>query len=333
VDLWDLTKMMGRRWYVAVPMVLLTIVASVAAYLLVKPQYQATNYLQLIPAPSPVADADRLGRVHNPWDDLGEGRLATAAQSVVMSQDTAKKMHDRGLSTVYTVSMPNGAPPIEVQATAATQDLAIATADAVMTLLDQAVLAKQTAYNIAPQDTITTLRLNSTFDVTTVTTSTKRALIVAAGIGLLLTFGATIMVDAVLRRRDRDNDSAAAAAGLVMPRLAYDRPGGPPGAGNPRTQAAFRSEDRTHIAGSPLAGAASTSVTMGQPERAAPQVDYQSAADRPSVSVTRSAPAPAAARAPHDGAAPVDEYDRPDTTIVLPLSNSKWSSKSDKSGR
>jgi hypothetical protein len=320
VDLWDLAKMMARRWYVAVPMVLLTVVASTGAYLMVKPQYQATNYLQLIPASSPVADADRLGRVHNPWDDLGEAQLATAAQIVVMSQDTVKKMHDRGLSTTYTVSMPNGAPPIEVQATAATQDLAIASADALMTMLDQDVLAKQTAYNIAPQDTITTLRLNPTFDVTTVTTQTKRALIVAAGVGLLLTFGATILMDAVLRRRDKDTD-AALAAGPVMPRVAYDRPAGTTGPGSPRTQAAYRSDDRALVAGSTMAGATSAGMTasMGQP------------AERPSVA--RSAPAPAAARAPQDGSAPADEYDRPDTTIVLPLSNSKWSSKSDKSGR
>ena len=52
MDLWDLTRLLLRRWYFAVPMLLASVAVVVLAAKTVSPDYKSTGYVQLIPAPS-----------------------------------------------------------------------------------------------------------------------------------------------------------------------------------------------------------------------------------------------------------------------------------------
>src|SRR5262245_38942452 len=69
VDLWDLTRLLLRRWYFAVPMLVISVAVVVMAAKTVSPDYKSTGYMQLIPAPSTgkTEDPKAKPRPANPW--------------------------------------------------------------------------------------------------------------------------------------------------------------------------------------------------------------------------------------------------------------------------
>ena len=70
VDIWDLTKLVFRRWYVFLPLLVITVALVMTAGVSVKPDYSATGHIQLIPATESASDARDAGRLPNPWSDL-----------------------------------------------------------------------------------------------------------------------------------------------------------------------------------------------------------------------------------------------------------------------
>src|SRR5688572_12993419 len=69
VDLWDLTRLLARRWYFALPMLLVSLASVVVISQTVPPGYSATGHRLMIP-PSNRTAADVVGRVQNPWEEL-----------------------------------------------------------------------------------------------------------------------------------------------------------------------------------------------------------------------------------------------------------------------
>ena len=53
MDLWDVAKVMWRRRWVALPLLLLSMVAAVFALMTVPPDYQVTGQVAITPAAAP----------------------------------------------------------------------------------------------------------------------------------------------------------------------------------------------------------------------------------------------------------------------------------------
>jgi hypothetical protein len=299
-----------------------------------KPEFKATGYLQLIPSEQSADNADKAGRVRNPWNELGTGALAQAAEIQAQNQNTVKMLLATGFTDSYTISIADSSPVFTVESVAPTQAQAAATTNKVMDILTQAVQQQQANYHVAPEDSITTTKLNPELNIDTVTLKVKRALIIAFALGMLLTFAVTLGVDAWIRRRRRLNSEEVLPQpdpAPPMPRLAYENPPARPGSsygGQYRSTTSAAEGLRPAISsGAGVPGSRPEPATNGD-GRPSVFVDYQPASDgRPTVVTTPGRPP-----APEQPtvASIDDPAARPDTTIVLPLSNAKWATKSDK---
>jgi hypothetical protein len=221
VDLWDLTRLLIRRWYFAVPMLLASVAAVVVAAQTVSPDYKAMGYMQLIPAPSTgkPQDPDEKPRPPNPWLDLGYAALGNAAALTVTDPTSLEKLADDGFSDSVTVVLNDRTPLFEIEAVGHTEEQATGTVQQIIELLQDDIAAKQKQYGTLPEDTISTLVINDGSSPQQESGKVKRVLIVAAGLGVLMTTASTITLDYWLRRRSRrragddgrDDDAVAAS--------------------------------------------------------------------------------------------------------------------------
>jgi hypothetical protein len=205
VDLWDLTRLLIRRWYFAVPMLLASVAAVVVAAQTVSPDYKSLGYMQLIPAPSAgkPLDPDAKPRPANPWNDLGYAALGNAAALTVTDPTTLERLADEGYSDSVTVVLNERTPLFEIEAVGDSKEQSAATVKHVIELLQNDISAKQKQYGTLAEDTISTLVINDGSSPEQDGGKVKRVLIVAAGLGLLLTMASTIALDYWLRRRSR----------------------------------------------------------------------------------------------------------------------------------
>ena len=219
MDLWDLTRLLFRRWYIALPILLASVLTTSLVGQSVKPDYRATGNVVMIPAPGPPAtqtatpEPGEKSRPNNPWADLGLEALGNAAMLKVLEKDTLQSLAKAGLSEGITIQMAPRAPILYVEAVGTSPAQATATVREVIRLLVTKVAEQQRRFGVLPQDTITTLVLTDGADVETVTSKVKRVLIAIAGLGLLITAGGTIGLDMLLRRRRRVRRADSARPG------------------------------------------------------------------------------------------------------------------------
>jgi hypothetical protein len=222
VDLWDLTKLLFRRWYVTLPMLVISLTGVLLVSQTVKPDYSAVGHLQLLPAPGvttpdPKASDPKAAVAHNPWGDLGFQALGLAVIVKMQDPKIAESLKAAGLSQSYGVTIEYGTTFFSVTATGTSPKQATGTVQQVMKLIAAEVASQQQRFNVGPESTITTLELDKGDSVTEITSKFTRVVMVSAGIGFLATTGLTIAVDAWLRRRERRNSGAARReAGLDM---------------------------------------------------------------------------------------------------------------------
>jgi hypothetical protein len=237
VDLWDLTRLLLRRWYFAVPMLLASVAVVVMTAQTVSPDYKATGYMQLIPAPSSgkLADPKAKPRPVNPWLDLGFVALGNAAAITVTDQPSLDRLVAEGLSDSVTVILDDRTPLFQIEAVGRTKEQATATVRQVIKLLQADLLVKQKQYGTLSEDTISTLVINDGNTPKVESGKVKRVLIVAAGLGVLITTAATIALDYWLRRRAKrksEEDSATAET-------PDDQPAGPSGKAETKSSSSF----------------------------------------------------------------------------------------------
>ncbi|MBO3743311.1 hypothetical protein [Actinoplanes flavus] len=215
MDLWDLTRLLLRRWYFAVPMLVVTVAVVYLAAQTVSPDYKATGYMQLIPSPSSgkPADPDAKPRPANPWLDLGYAALGNAAALTVTNPTALEKLVDEGFSDSITVVLNERTPLFEIEVVGDSKEQATGTIQRVIKLLQDDIAAKQKQYGALPEDTISTLVINDGSAPEQDTGTRKRVLIVAAGLGVLLTTASTIVLDYWLRRRRHRDDEGDGAGG------------------------------------------------------------------------------------------------------------------------
>lgn len=211
MDFWDLTKLVFRRWYIAVPLLLLTFAATAWVGAAVKPDYKATGYVQLIPPAGATATA-QAQELRNPWLGLGLGALNTAATYATIDQTFLTRLRDQGLSDNVVITDGYPAPIATFEVIAASLAQATQTMDMAISRFSDSVRQLQDDYGVQRAGLIVTRRLDQGKNLAQSGGKVKRALIAVAGAGLLVTVGITIGVDAAIRRRARRKALAAEAA-------------------------------------------------------------------------------------------------------------------------
>jgi capsular polysaccharide biosynthesis protein len=208
VDFWDLTKLLVRRWFVAVPLLLLTAAGAVGLAVTVKPDYIADSYITLV---SPRTAAPATSTARNPWLDMGVTALGSAAIYSTQDASVLEPLVRQGYSDNFTMAFDGNTPIIKIEVTAASKQQATATAQELADLFKQSVDALQQEHAVTSDQMITVQRLDKGDNVKSSTTKLKRAVIAVIGAGLLLTIALTATVDAILQRRTRRRSYPAAA--------------------------------------------------------------------------------------------------------------------------
>jgi hypothetical protein len=202
VDFWDLTKLVFRRWYVAVPLLVLTAIAATYTALTVKPDYKATAYVQLIPPPE-ASITTNIKSLRNPWLDLGLGALNTAATYATVDRRFLNQLKTQGLSDSVVITNGYPAPIATVEVIGSSKDMAMASTDAVVRRFNDVVKSLQDDYAVQTQGRILTRRLDTGNNLEETGGKVKRALVAVGGAGALMAAGFTVAFDAFMRRRSR----------------------------------------------------------------------------------------------------------------------------------
>lgn len=297
MDIWEIFKLVGRRWYLGVPMLVLTIVATGWALTTIKPDYSSEGTIILVPPAdkTPLSNSELTST--NTWVELGEDVMAQAVTISVQTKDTRDQIGKDGFITTYTVTSTDRSNLITIDATGPTPGLAQGTVQRVQRQIANEVEQKQAVFHPKAGRSITTQVLDNGDTVNTVSSKVKRAAVIIIGVGLLLTVAVTIVGDLLLKRRARAKSGS-------RPRAAGSS-GGPqpdePSAGED-TQSMSAAKSDTNSGGSLVNGTGSA----GPRTKAGAGVQV----------AFRGAEAEAARRE-------VPE----DATIVLPLGGSPWAGR------
>lgn len=323
MDLWDVVRLMMRRWYISAPLLLLTVAAVVGTGLTVSPMHTAEGHVMVLPPSGESAREEDEDRIINPFniDSIGAAIITR-----LRNRNLAAEIEDEGYEASWEVDRDiQFLSVIAFQVTAPTEFEAQEVVKRLLREIDRVVERQQEPYDVAENEKVTTVTLGSGENTDILRGNQVRAMVVVFGAFAILTMGATIAFDAVARRRAATPaalaapTSPAAAPATRRPQYASVN-GGRPAEPAPASSDSGVSSGTVYTAGGSRTDGPRTDhgeavpVTPGNQEVAiqAPiQVNYR---HTPKWPVT---PSP-----PHDGGgAPATEAD--DSTIVLPLSRAR----------
>ncbi|MBX6357610.1 MAG: hypothetical protein IRZ05_17380 [Micromonosporaceae bacterium] len=295
MGIWDVCRLLARRWRVSVPLFALTCAATLVAAFHVRPEYAGTAYVSLLqPGVRRAAAGGQTLKV-NPWD---RQTLASAVVVRLNSRSTADRIRAEGYGRKWRAGLADHAPSVvAIEVISPTRALARSTLRRLLREVAEEVDRQQARYpDFDPEDRITTSPLDPEGEVEPSTANVWRATAGVAIAGLLLTAAATASVDALLRHRAR---------------------GWPGAAGDPRVPLATGASPVARARGGE--GSADTEATQPVVITGAPRQ-----APIPGPAAVPPAPAAPAARASSDAdRGPAQD----DSTIVLPLSNAPWADR------
>lgn len=206
MDLLDLLRLMVRRWYVAAPMVILTLGAVLLVKSSIGPEYKASGSILLVPPtntplPQPVPSPGASRRPGNPWLQVGEVSMAQAIVVSINTHAMREKVAAAGGEPEYEVSLVARSSIINIEVATTDAARAQATTKTVLELLGAEVATRQEQYQPRPGEEITTQVLDPGDNVELSSSNVLRAQIVVLAIGLLFAAAATVGYDAIIRRR------------------------------------------------------------------------------------------------------------------------------------
>jgi hypothetical protein len=230
VDLSQLLRLVLRYWYVTVPTLLLTAVASLMASQAVRPAYLVTaNVVLLAPnrgdaAPEASQSPPPPANPYLHFDrnlEVVAGVLAT----ILTNEQMVDRLRSVGATADYDVGVPTGSgslansasPMLRISSKASTPEAAQRTVSIVAHYLNVELARRQRAAG-APDGTLIRAQLTTPPTVTArLVGSTARAVGATVVAGLIVTTGLARLLDAGRRRRERVRRSRRAASSRRTP--------------------------------------------------------------------------------------------------------------------
>jgi capsular polysaccharide biosynthesis protein len=298
MDLWDVVKLIVRRWIVSVPLLLLTAAALVWTASAVQPNYTAEGNILMLPPTTEISTTDG-ERAVNPWDtDSLTGAVITLLRN--------KALHDQLVAEGYNATWEAGRDVqffsvINIEVTAPTTGEAQAAIQRLSEVVSHEVNAHQQGYELTDGQMVGTVTLGAGENVAIARGNQMRALIVVFFAGAIMTVGLTIGYDALLRA------------------LADRRTGHRPVSARAAEPAPVLAAETRHTNGARLAPIRQLATADGENHS-----QQTHPAQQPGISVSyRPASGVAAGRpadeVPHHPSSPGPALD--DSTVVLPLSS------------
>lgn len=198
MDLSEILRALGRRWYVLIAGVLVTAVFVVLALRVVPLTYDVKTSILLLPPTSSVTETG------NPFLNLGGlDVVAGVLERSVTDSESVEKVVPKGSKAEYTVQQDASVSGsvLQVDATDTTSAGAFRILNAVVALAKTNLTALQNEVSAKPSDQVRLLVITNNTVATPDYASLIRLLIVVLAVGVVLTLFAAVSIDAVARRR------------------------------------------------------------------------------------------------------------------------------------
>ena len=203
LDFWDLTKVIFRRWKISLPLLLLSIAGTAAVAVTAKPDYTETAYIQLVPLSTGVQNNATTSALTNPLAVNGMNSLGQAIIYATQDQGFQDSLKAAGHTTSFTLTLTYPDPIVTIEVVGKTAADTVTTTQLVVQHFQDNARAMQKKFGVKDQDMVATERLDQSDNVKPSGGKVKRAIIAVAAVGLLLTGGITVLVDALGKRRAR----------------------------------------------------------------------------------------------------------------------------------
>lgn len=209
MDIWDALRIVGRRWYVAVPILLVFVALAVIASGRVDAEYKAEASLVLLaPNQTPPDSENPEPQGYNPWLAACSSceQIGQALSLTLESNDEKQVMQQAGWSPDYVIEPQTRSALVHLQASSRDPDDAVGTVDALIDRVAAELETLQADAN-APQNqriTVSVLSQEDTATGNTAAASRVRLALLAAG--FILAFLAAFAVEGgvyVLEQRRR----------------------------------------------------------------------------------------------------------------------------------
>jgi capsular polysaccharide biosynthesis protein len=199
MDLWDVVKLIARRWVVSVPLLLLTVAAVVWTGITVKPNYTAEGNILLLPPSTEVSTGEGEERAVNPWTT---DSLTGAVITLLRNRNTAEMLAAEGYVGSWEAERDiQFWSVVNIQVTAPTAEQAQATIQRLAQVVNNEVVQRQEGYGLTEGEKVGTVTLGAGENVAIARGNQLRALIVVFFAGAIVTVGGTIGFDALMRKR------------------------------------------------------------------------------------------------------------------------------------
>lgn len=203
MDIWDVARLMWRRWLVTVPMLLLTALAVGGVWASASPDYRATGHVAVVgPSVQRLGSQGELRQV-NPWSSEA---LADAAVIRLQGRTLAEELAAEGFTGEWSVQVTGRLPVIRLEVVADRLERAQATLQRLREAIVQEVQERQAESTVTSEQQIATVSYDGGESIERVTTPLKRALVVVTGAGLIATVGVVVAFDAWTRRTRRASE-------------------------------------------------------------------------------------------------------------------------------
>ena len=206
----DVSQVLTRRWYVVVPVLVLTLLAGVAAFGTVAPTYSTRATLLMLP-PEASASAGEEVEAVNPIRGFDSSLAAagTVVSIVLSDARTAENVKRAGVEDYQVAIDPSSiAPIVNITVVGRTSSVAMESMDTLVARFADELSARQEAVGAPPSTLVrvTTLSRSARPDVSL--GKPVRAALVVAILGVLATFGLAFAAEGAAARRSGRVDVA-----------------------------------------------------------------------------------------------------------------------------
>jgi hypothetical protein len=237
MDFWKTMGVLLRRWYVSVPVFVLSVVAGAGVFLAVPTQYESTGTIVLTaPTAGGVTAATPAQRTGpgNPLLDF-EGSLTITTQLLIQSLSSPTVQNQiaaqGGVSTFQAGDGQTGGPFVVIIADAKSKAVAEKTVNLALKFAENELNTRQKTLNAPPSTYIGTQVVVAPTPADTKLGGKVRGGGVAFALGLIVSLAAAFAADSVMTNRKRRRKDERGAERVEEPVLDLDDEDGEPSAG------------------------------------------------------------------------------------------------------
>jgi len=207
MDLVEVIRVIRARWYVLLPLLLLTAALVVGVDKSVPTKYQSTSSLTLLASQSATTGTSTVPGTGNPFGNFNSSLNDTADFLVrrMGSTDVANDLHGRGVTEAYVVALAAGAqgPFISLSVTGTDRQHVLASLNTLSNYTQEQLQVVQQQATVKPVDMIRSMVIVPPGPPSP-QTKTKTQGVLGVGIGgLVVTFLAVFVVDNIAASRKR----------------------------------------------------------------------------------------------------------------------------------